>query len=71
MATQELKNIAKANGLEIANVGFAKVALYGFANFEQAEDFADKNDLEVVEIKKKATETLNIALAVLTMVMML
>lgn len=53
MTTTELKNIAKANGLEVANVGFAKVALYGFDNFEQAEDFAGKNNLEVVEIKKK------------------
>lgn len=55
MTTTELKNIAKANGLEVANVGFAKVALYGFDNFEQAEDFAGKNDLEVVEIKKKGS----------------
>lgn len=53
MTTQELKNIAKANDLELVKVGNFDEAITGFKNFEQAEKLAEENELEIVEIKKK------------------
>ena len=40
MTTQELKNIAKANDLELVKVGNFDEAITGFKNFEQAQKFS-------------------------------
>lgn len=53
MATQELKNIAKANDLELVKVGNFDEAITGFKNFEQAQKLADENELRIVSIKQK------------------
>lgn len=53
MTTTELKNIAKANDLELVKVGNFDEAITGFKNFEQAQKLADKNELRIVSIKQK------------------
>ena len=53
MTTTELKNIAKANDLELVKVGNFDEAITGFKNFEQAQKLADENELRIVSIKQK------------------
>nr|DAM56660.1 MAG TPA: hypothetical protein [Caudoviricetes sp.] len=53
MTTQELKNIAKANDLELVKVGNFDEAITGFKNFAQAEKIAEENELDIVIIRKK------------------
>jgi len=53
MTTTELKNIAKANDLELVKVGNFDEAITGFENFAQAEKIAEENDLRIVSIKQK------------------
>nr|DAT13017.1 MAG TPA: Ras-related protein Rab-8A, RILP-like protein trafficking, Rab GTPase, effector [Caudoviricetes sp.] len=53
MTTIELKNIAKANDLELVKVGNFDEAITGFKNFAQAEKLAEENELDIVIIRKK------------------
>ena len=53
MTTTELKNIAKANDLELVKVGNFDEAITGFKNFAQAEKLAEENELRIVSIKQK------------------
>ena len=53
MTTTELKNIAKANDLELVKVGNFDEAITGFENIAQAEKIAEENELRIVSIKQK------------------
>ena len=53
MTTQELKNIAKQNGLELVKVNNIDDAICGFKSFSQAQELADKYNLNVVLIQAK------------------
>lgn len=53
MTTTELKNIAKENNLDFVFVNNTDNAICGFENFKQAEELADKYNLNIVLIQAK------------------
>lgn len=55
MTTQELKNIATQNGLELVKVNNIDDAICGFKSFSQAQELADKYDLRLLTIKRKGS----------------
>ena len=55
MTTQELKNIATQNGLELVKVNNIDDAICGFKSFSQAQEIADKYDLRLLTIKRKGS----------------
>nr|DAW61978.1 MAG TPA: hypothetical protein [Caudoviricetes sp.] len=55
MTTQELKNIATQNGLELVKVNNMDDAICGFKSFSQAQEIADKYDLRLLTIKRKGS----------------